>query len=174
MKEGVSRAADIVSSLNEFSRQKKGEKQPCNINHIINNCVLMLKHQLTENIIVYKNYDESLPFTLGNNGQLHQVFLNILTNAIHATSSGGDINIRTQKGGNKITVEIQDTGNGISPDKLNKITEPFFTTKAPGEGTGLGLSIVYNILKEHKADLRFESEVSKGTNVIIIFESQTQ
>jgi len=97
-----------------------------------------------------------------------------LTNAIHATSSGGDINIRTQKGGDKITVEIQDTGNGISPDKLNKITEPFFTTKAPGEGTGLGLSIVYNILKEHKADLRFESEVSKGTNVIVIFESNTQ
>lgn len=174
MKEGVSRAADIVSSLNEFSRQKKGEKQPCNINHIINNCVLMLKHQLTENIIVYKNYDESWPSTLGNNGQLHQVFLNILTNAIHATSSGGDINIRTQKVGDKITVEIHDTGNGISPDKLNKITEPFFTTKAPGEGTGLGLSIVYNILKEHKADLRFESEVNKGTNVIIIFESQTQ
>jgi signal transduction histidine kinase len=95
------------------------------------------------------------------------VFTNVLINAIQAISTQGSISITTRKARSKALVEIADTGLGISPEHLQRITEPFFTTKNPGQGTGLGLSIAYTIIKEHKAEMDFQSELGKGTTVTI-------
>ena len=98
---------------------------------------------------------------------MHQVFINLLSNSNESIDNEGVITIVTAIENDKIIVKIIDTGEGISPDDLKKVTDPFFTTKAPGKGTGLGLSIVYNIIKEHQGQLEITSELGKGTTVII-------
>jgi signal transduction histidine kinase len=102
-----------------------------------------------------------------NSGRLHQVFLNILSNAIQAIENNGTIDIRTRTRKGRIIISISDTGCGISQDLLPKITDPFFTTKEPGKGTGLGLSITYNILRDYEGTLEFESQKDSGTKAII-------
>ncbi len=169
IKQGVKRAGDIVLSLNEFSHHSNIAKEPCSANHIIKNCLSMLQHQIREGIKVFENFSNEDYQIKGNNGQLHQVFLNILTNAIQSIEKQGYLTIRTLKDNNHIAIEISDTGHGIDPKILSKITEPFFTTKAPGKGTGLGLSIAYNIVKDHNGTIDFKSEVDKGTKVILRF-----
>ena len=104
---------------------------------------------------------------------IHQVFLNILSNAEQAIDGKGKIYIKTWKTEADLTIEISDTGKGIEKEELSKITDPFYTTKDPGEGTGLGLSIVYSIIKEHGGRLEFESEINKGTKVRVILPKKT-
>jgi len=98
---------------------------------------------------------------------MHQAILNVLTNAIHAIEGKGIIKIKTELNKNDFVINITDTGCGIDKENLNKVFDPFFTTKEPGKGTGLGLSITYNILQEHNASIEIDSEVNKGTTVLI-------
>ena len=98
---------------------------------------------------------------------MHQAILNILTNAVQSIKDTGTIRIKTLLDNNDLKIMISDTGCGISEENINKITDPFFTTKEPGEGTGLGLAITQSIIDEHKGSLDFESKVGQGTSVYI-------
>ncbi|HNX89721.1 MAG TPA: ATP-binding protein [Paludibacteraceae bacterium] len=167
IKTGIDRSAAIVSGLNQFSRSRDKYDERCEIHSIIENCLVILNHQLKDRVEVIKDFTNE-PFLLtGNVGKLHQVFLNILVNASQAIDERGRITIKTEKSGKWLHIDVSDTGSGISKENLPKITDPFFTTKDPGKGTGLGLSITFTIIREHKGSLEFESELNKGTTVRI-------
>ncbi len=166
---GVKRAADIVTSLNNYSRRDEVLGIRNEIHTIIDNCLTMLKNQLKHRIEVEKNYTRDTFTLFCNESKLHQAILNILTNAVQAIPDKGKITITTKVENDKLVLLIADTGTGISKENLPKITDPFFTTKEPGKGTGLGLSITLSIIEEHKGTIDFVSEVNKGTTVIIAF-----
>lgn len=165
---GVQRAAEIVTSLNLYSRRDDLPASECNINAIIDSCLVMLHSEIKYRIEVIKEYTNEPVLIFGNEGRLHQVFLNILTNAIQSISGEGQISIKTKVKGDKCLVSVKDSGCGMSRDLIPRITDPFFTTKDPGKGTGLGLSITYNIIKDLRGTIEFESEKDKGTKVIVM------
>ena len=103
---------------------------------------------------------------------MHQLFLNIITNAMHAIEAKGTINIETRVAEHYITIKVTDDGCGIKQEHLNKIMDPFFTTKPPGFGTGLGLSITQKIVKEHNGFIEIESQPNHGTCVKITLPSK--
>ena len=162
---GVERASAIIQGLNHFSRDSKSYNEECRLHTIIDNCLLMLQNKYKNRIEIDKQYGPKEIIVRGNDGKLHQLFMNLLLNAIQAIENKGIISIITQENENLATVTITDNGCGINSENLSKVFDPFFTTKAPGEGTGLGLSISYNIVKDHKGDIEFKSETGKGTTV---------
>ncbi len=168
IEEGIMRTSDIVSSLNHYSRKNDNEKSLCQINNIIDNCLIMLKSKINKQTIINKSLQEDLPLIKVNEGQLHQVLLNIINNSIQAINpNNGQIDITTKVENKNIQLEISDNGKGIPKDILNNVFDPFFTTKSPGEGTGLGLSISYNIIKEHNGTIKIDSHKGKWTKVEI-------
>jgi len=164
---GVNRASSIVSSLRHYSRGDELPMGLCNLNVIIDNCLVMLHNQFDNHVEIVKSYNLSDYQLIGNEGKLHQAILNILTNAYQSIEKQGVISIATYQAQDSLVVEIADSGKGIKHTDLNKIFDPFFTTKEPGVGTGLGLSITVNIIHEHKGILQYESEYGKGTKAII-------
>lgn len=167
IKEGIHRASTIVNSLNEFSHSADREPEPCDIHHLIENCLTMIRYRLKHGINLVRDFTDEKIEVLGNNGKLHQAFLNIITNSIQAIDDKGEIKIATQVEKGKVIIDFIDSGEGIKPEYLTKITEPFFSTKDPGKGTGLGLSITYTIINEHKGTLRYSSQVGEGTTATI-------
>jgi signal transduction histidine kinase len=166
---GVTRAADIITSLNHYSRKDDSKISEVNICSVIDNCLLMLRNQIKNRITVDKKYPNK-PFNiLCNEGKMHQALLNILTNSVHAIPDTGNISIDLITQDDFLEVVISDTGCGIPQEHISKLTDPFFTTKEPGKGTGLGLSITQNIIDEHMGTLEFESEIEQGTTVTIKF-----
>jgi signal transduction histidine kinase len=164
---GAKRAADIVTSLNHYSRRDDLPRVPCDLHTIIDNCLLMLHNQIKNRIEIEKHFFPE-PFTLvGSEGKLHQAILNLLTNAIQAIQDKGTITIATAVSKQNMTLTVTDSGSGISQENLKRITDPFFTTRDPGKGTGLGLSITYTIIREHDGTLEFESILGKGTKAIV-------
>lgn len=163
LKTGIDRTSAIVKSLNQFSRASKTTDEECHIHNILDNCLTMLNHEMKGRIAIKKQYHPANPITKGNVGNLHQVFINLLTNAVQSINGNGKITLKTGIEDHQLFIEISDTGSGITKEKLPNITDPFFTTKKPGEGTGLGLYITYNILMEHNGTLDFFSEPDKGT-----------
>lgn len=167
IQEGITRAAKIVASLNHFSRSSESQNEICDIHAIIDNCLVMLQNHLKYRITVKRDYTDP-PFTLyGNEGKLHQAFLNILLNACQAIQDTGTLSIATETSRHDLLISITDTGCGIKPDDLPKVFDPFFTTKAPGMGTGLGLSITYKIIQEHRGEIELKSLEHEGTKVTI-------
>lgn len=169
---GVERAAEIVKGLNQFSRSKDTQEERCNIPAIIENCLLILRNNYKDRIEIKRSCEQTGMTILGNVGKLHQVFVNVLTNAIQAIEDEGEITVSAYRKKDELIVEISDTGHGISPGHLSKITDPFFTTKDPGKGTGLGLAITYTIIKDHKGSLDVNSEENKGTTVVMKFPAK--
>ncbi len=167
--EGVSRASGIVKSLNHFNRTSSVYDEKCDLPTIVENCLMILNTQIDSDIQISKTYTPQNYTLLGNDGELHQVILNILTNAIQAIQKQGTININTHIEGNRIIITISDSGQGISEENLKKITDPFFTTKAPGKGTGLGMSIAYKIIKKHNGSIEYISKLGQGTQVVLTF-----
>lgn len=170
IKEGLNRAATIVHSLGHFSRQSESMDEQCDIHSVLDNCVIMLQPKLKYKGNVVKVYDKLPAVILGNEGRLHQAFLNMVSNAEHAIDDDGTIKITTKVNQRKIAVEIEDDGIGISRENLNKISDPFFTTKPVGQGSGLGLAITYRIFEEHKGDIKVSSTPGKGTKFVISFQ----
>ncbi|NVK51372.1 MAG: HAMP domain-containing histidine kinase [Flavobacteriaceae bacterium] len=164
---GVKRASQIVNSLNHYSRKEDSFDNKCNIHKIIDDCLVMLNNKIKDRITIQKNYTFTPIVIIGNSGKLHQVFLNVLQNAIQSIEKIGVITITTTQNNNTANIKITDTGHGIKSKNLYKITTPFFTTKQPGEGTGLGLSITASILKEHRGSIDFSSKENQGTTVSI-------
>lgn len=168
IKTGVARASSLISELNQLSYSKDAYRDDCALHPLIENCLLLLQDQLRPNIMVKKNFMEGEIVIWGNISQLHQLFINILLNAIQSICNEGIVLITTSRQNDLCSVEITDSGCGISQDQLPKITDPFFTTKEPGKGTGLGLSIAYNIVQAHDGQIDFKSQINKGTTATIV------
>jgi signal transduction histidine kinase len=112
---------------------------------------------------------EDLPMIRGNTGKLQQVFLNLFINARDAMLGGGTLAVRSWPESGFAHVEVSDTGQGILPEHLARIYDPFFTTKGPKKGTGLGLSITYGIVQEHNGVIEVESTLGRGTRFRLEF-----
>lgn len=164
--EGAERVKKIVQNLKAFSRVDEAERKAADINAGIESTLNIVWNELKYKATVKKEYGD-IPSAVCSLGQLNQVFMNILVNAAHAIEKQGEIIIKTWHENNNIFISISDTGSGIPSDKLNRIFEPFYTTKEVGKGTGLGLSIAYDIVKKHNGDITVESEVGKGTTFTV-------
>jgi signal transduction histidine kinase len=165
--EGVKRAASIVKSLSNFSRQTANMDEVCDIHNIIDNCFVMLHNRTKNRIEIKKDYCDKKLKIPGNVGKLHQVFLNLLSNSEQAIENKGKISVQTKCENDQVIIYICDTGKGIPEDHLSKINDPFFTTKDPGAGTGLGLSITYSIIRKHNGSIDFKSKLNEGTTFIV-------
>jgi signal transduction histidine kinase len=164
---GVKRASDIVTSLSHYSRKDDTIFSNCKIHAVIDHCLIMLQNQIKNKIQIERHYAPNDLIVYGNEGKLHQAFLNIIINAEQAIEDKGKIEITTEILKNKNIIKIIDSGSGISKENITKIFDPFFTTKPPGKGNGLGLAITFNIIQEHKGTIVYESEKGKGTKVTI-------
>ena len=169
VQQGVDRASVIVNSLSHFSRTTQHMNEQCEIHDVLENCLVMLDHRLKQKVDVQKEYADQRITLMGNEGKLHQAFINILSNAENAIEDKGEIVIKTEETKNGIKIRISDNGQGIKREDLIKIQEPFFTTKPMGQGTGLGLSITYKIIEEHGGKINVFSEVGKGTMFEMVF-----
>ncbi|HPR84330.1 MAG TPA: ATP-binding protein, partial [Candidatus Paceibacterota bacterium] len=153
--------------LNHYSRKDDLPLTNCDIHFIIDNCLLMIQNQIKNRIEIIKDYTHKPYQLISGESKLHQVILNILINAAQAIKDKGTIKINTKIENNTLEIIISDTGCGIPEENIDKILDPFFTTKEPGKGTGLGLSITYNILQEINGNISFKSKKEKGTTVTI-------
>ncbi len=175
MKVGADRIRQIVLSLRNFSRLDQSEMIPVNIHEGLDSTLLILQHRLkaksdTMDIKLVKDYGE-LPMVECYAGQLNQVFMNVITNAIDAleehlgTVSAPTISIRTERlGSDRVVICISDNGQGIPEDMQDKVFETFFTTKPIGKGTGMGLSISHEIIVEkHRGVFKCHSQPGHGT-----------
>ncbi len=137
----------------------------------LDKALVFCDHVLQErSVVLEKTYADDPPLIVGIAGQLHQVFINLITNACHAVDSGGCIRISLQATDEgEAVVEIEDDGNGIEESKLRHIFEPFYSTKKEGAGTGLGLSIVKNIIDTHRGEISVRSALGEGTTFVVKF-----
>ncbi|MGL1885001.1 MAG: HAMP domain-containing histidine kinase [Reichenbachiella sp.] len=165
--EGVRRANEIVKSLGKLSRQNEANTDLCDLHSILDDCVLILHGLIKNKIEIEKSYTDHEILIIGNEGRLHQAFLNILANSKQAIVDQGKICIDTTIEGGDTQIRISDTGMGISKESMSRIGEPFFTTKDSEHGTGLGMAITISIIEEHNGNLEIESELGKGTTIII-------
>ncbi len=165
-KQAADRIRNIVLSLRNFSRLDQGEIKSVRLEEGLDSTLQMLHHHCKDRITVEKDYalNEMVECYAG---ELNQVFMNILANAIQAIPDKGSIFITTAKMNDQAVVSIADTGTGMPDEVRKKIFDPFFTTKEVGEGTGLGLSISYGIIEKHQGMLTVESELNRGTRFII-------
>ena len=164
------RCRDIVKGLLQFSRQEEGKTEYVKVNDILNNTLSLIEKQaLFHNIEVVKNLDVELPYILGDNSQLQQVFINVILNAVQAMKEIGTLTINTShdKKNDMVVIEISDTGCGIPEESIDRIFDPFFTTKEVGEGTGLGLSIAYGIVTKHHGRMRVKSKLGEGSTFTV-------
>jgi len=164
-KTGATRIREIVSSLRSFSHLGEAEVKLARLESGLDDTIALLQHQLkAANIKVERDYQLNAS-VLCRPGQLNQVFMNILSNGIHANKDReqGGISISTRREDDWAVVRISDTGCGMPPEVISHIFNPFFTTKQVGEGTGLGLSISHGIIEDHGGKIEVESEVGRGT-----------
>lgn len=168
-KEGADRAKNIIQDLKSFSRMEEVAITDVDLNHEIDMTLNILHNKLKNKAEVHKEFMENMPKIEAYGGQLNQVFMNILDNAVGAIQDKGDIWIRINEDNKKehLIIEIEDNGVGMDEETARKIFNPFFTTKPVGKGTGLGLSITYKIIKNHQGDIKVESQPNMGTKFII-------
>ena len=166
------RIAKIVRSLRTFARLDEAEYQKVNIHEGLDSTLTLVEHEMKNRITVVRDYGE-IPEIHCYSNQLNQVFMNVLMNAIQAIEKEGTITVKTYLQDTDVIVKISDTGCGISPENIDKIFNPGFTTRGVGVGTGLGLSISYNIIHKHRGEIKVESEVGKGSTFTVILPTDT-
>ncbi len=170
------RASEIVNNLLNFSRTSGTEFTDVDVNRIILDTLALLEHQFkTSQIKVQDELAGHLPLISGSPGKLQQVFLNLFLNAKDAMPAGGTLRITTSNG-DGVRVAVSDSGSGIAQEHIQRIYDPFFTTKATTQrdgqqnrGTGLGLSVTYGIIQEHAGTIRVESRPGEGTTFYLDF-----
>jgi len=169
--EGAQRVAGIIKKLLVFARQTKPERTYVDINEIINTTLELRAYSLqSNNIKVILQLDPDLPMTVADPGQLQQVFLNLIMNAeaeVKLSHGGGKLSIKTEQMGDNLRVSFKDNGLGIAKENLERIFNPFFTTRKVGQGTGLGLSVCHGIVTEHKGRIWAESQLGRGATFIV-------
>ena len=164
----VYRCKGIIDSLLSFSRKSDGSYGGVNLNTIIKEVLELVRHQIRDkNVFLQENLMMSLPEVSGDASALRQVFLNLVINAIQAIQAKGIITIETSIAGNHVVARVVDTGQGISPESINQIWNPFYTTKPVGENQGLGLAVTYDIVKRHQGSINVLSKLGEGTEFIV-------
>jgi PAS domain S-box-containing protein len=172
------RAKDLVKQILTFSRQVDQEQKPIQVKPIAKEALKLLRASIPTTIDIKENV-QSNSLVIGDSTQIHQVLMNLCTNAAHAMEDDGglltvslsDVELDSEfvsnhpdlKPGPYLNLIVSDTGHGISPDVMEKIFDPFFTTKEKGEGTGMGLSVVHGIVRSHGGDIYVYSEPGKGS-----------
>ena len=160
----VDRTREITHRLLGFARRMEPQHDNVNINEVTREALSFIESEAAfRQIELVQELDRDLPIIKSDQAQLQQVILNLLNNALDASSPGGRLVVRTFADKDSVTVDVEDNGSGISDDLKDRIFDPFFTTKGPGEGSGLGLSICYTITKGLGGSLTFDSEEGKGT-----------
>ncbi|NDY73457.1 hybrid sensor histidine kinase/response regulator [Desulfobacter hydrogenophilus] len=176
-------AKELVQQILTFSRQKKIQRRPLQIQDSIDTVLMLMKSGIPRNILIKKNVDPSCPPVIANSTQLHQIIMNLISNGMHAMGeTGGVIKVLLKpvtvsqsdssggiKPGNYICLSISDTGGGISKEVRNHIFEPFYTTKGNEGGTGMGLSVVYGIVKDMAGSIKVHSQLGKGSEFRLYF-----
>jgi len=168
------RASEIVNSLLNFSRTGSTEFSEIDLNNVIRDTLTLLEHQFkTAAVHLEVDLKPELPHIVGNANKLQQVFLNLFINAKDAMTAGGSLRVSTEVNG-RVGVLIADTGAGIAPEHMQRIYDPFFTTKnaaSDGQrrGTGLGLAVTYGIIQEHAGRIQVDSAVGHGTTFRLEF-----
>ncbi len=189
MRNAVQRADRIIRELLDFARPATMVLAPVSLGPLIDSSLELVKAQLrSSQVTVSLEAQPNLPKVVADENQLRQVFVNLIINAFHAMSKGGNLTIRMyarpvtaqdlakshqvpsgwQEGQWGVFAEVIDTGSGIPKHLMNRIWDPFFTTKSPGQGTGLGLSITQTILESHRGLFSIESEEGRGTTVSVV------
>ncbi|MDL2316622.1 two-component sensor histidine kinase [Desulfovibrio sp. OttesenSCG-928-A18] len=165
----VQRCKDITHRMLGFARRMDVKIEQLNVNDMVRETLTFLeKEALHRQVRIVLELDDSLPAVSCDRGQLQQVFLNVLTNALAAVPEGGRTTIRSfARGASFIAVSFEDNGVGMDEETRAHIFEPFFTTKGE-EGTGLGMSIIYGIVKRHGGDIEVQSELGSGSTVTVI------
>jgi two-component system NtrC family sensor kinase len=166
----TNRVRKIVRELLDFARQSPAKKENVDINKILQQLIsLITKQKEFRDIRFIEHYDEKMEMIKADKNQIQQVFLNLLMNSAESIDKEGDITIQTKDRNDHCIISIEDTGCGIRSEDMNKIFDPFYTTKPVGKGTGLGLSVSYGIVKQYNGDIHFESKEGEGTifNVIL-------
>ncbi len=174
----IIRMGDLVSNLLQFSRRGKDQVSTLDVRLELNKAVELVQHHLrNRQINVVKELSEDTPTIFADRQKFRQVFLNLLSNASDAMLEDGTLTLRScptlsSEAMPAVLIEICDTGAGIPEAVLDKVMEPFFTTKEEGKGTGLGLAICRRIVYEHRGTIQIHSQVGKGTNVRIVWPVQ--
>lgn len=174
---GAARTMEIVKGLRTFSRLDEEERKLADLHEGIDSTLILLHSKYKNRIQIKKFYDPDLKPFYHYPGQLNQVFMNLLTNAIQAIPEDrkdGVIEIFTEDMQETVVVRIRDNGVGIPEDKLPRIFEPFFTTKPVGVGTGLGLAIVHSIIDKHGGSIEVHSQLGKGTEFVITIPKRNE
>ncbi len=170
MQKGSKRIKKIVQSLRNFSHLDESTFKEVDVRIGLDHTLMMLNHKLNRGITIIKNYQE-IPLINCYPAQINQVFYHILNNAIDAVNNSQEnpeITISTQYSqGETILISIKDNGEGIPKEIQNKLFDPFFTTKPVGQGQGLGLAICYNIIQQHRGEIKFISILDQGTEFMI-------
>lgn len=168
MEKETERCGHIVKNLLDFARSSEPDLREIDIHRVLDDTLFLLNFKLLmSDVLVQKQY-EDVPFVAGDFGQLKQVFLNVIINAIEAMKGEErvlSIHTHFHKESETVLVELQDTGEGISEKNIYRVFDPFFTTKP--RGTGMGLAVVYGILEKHNADISIDSQPGRGTKVTI-------
>jgi two-component system NtrC family sensor kinase len=168
--QSADRILSFTRNLLAYARPSKEEAQPVSINEVLEETVLFCEHIIREaRVTTLRDYGEELPQVNAVPGQLHQVFVNLITNACNAAhADGGQVRLSSRLSGHdRIEVRVEDDGVGIPPGELDRVFEPFFSTRRKGKGTGLGLSIVKNLVEQHRGTIEIESEPGRGTTVVV-------
>ncbi|MBU0728205.1 MAG: transporter substrate-binding domain-containing protein [Proteobacteria bacterium] len=179
------RAKDMVKQILAFSRQSDQEKMPIHLHHIIKESLKLLRASIPANIEIKQNIDTHCGAVLADPTQVHQIMMNLCTNAYHAMRKTGgtlgvslvgveitadDINAKMDLApGSYVRLEVSDTGHGMDQALIERIFEPYFTTKEKGEGTGMGLSVVHGIVKSHGGTITVDSTLGVGTTFHVYF-----
>ena len=180
------RAKELIQQILAFSRQTEHERQPIELKSVVKEVCKLLRASLPTTIEIRQNFTKVPTIILGDLIQMHQVVMNLCTNAEHAMRErGGLLELKVEHvtgepdgrgihsnlttGGSYIRLTVRDTGAGMTQDVAERIFDPFFTTKAVGEGTGMGLAVVHGIVTSHGGDIHVESEPGQGTTFTIDF-----
>ncbi len=166
------RARSVVRRLLDFARQSESIRTRSDLNEIVADALALTHHLLrTGGVVVQTNFAKNLPWVSVDRNQIKQVILNLVHNALHAMPAGGTLHISTacqsRDKRNWVTIVIRDTGVGIAPENIDRLFEPFFTTRSKDGGTGLGLSVSYGILVDHGGDIDVKSKVGEGSTFTI-------
>ncbi len=156
------RIIEIVSNLRKFARLDESDWKQADLREGLDETLALLEHQTRGRIRVVRSY-EDVPLVDCYPGQLNQVFMNLIVNAIQAIEGEGRIDVECFREGDSVVVRVRDDGRGIREDALSRVFDPGYTTKGVGVGTGLGLSIAYRIASNHGGSLQVRSEVGKGS-----------
>lgn len=154
---GAERISEIVRAMKSYTYLDQAPVQEVDIHEGLENTLVILRHKLKQGVTIQREFAPGLPLVEAYAGELNQVWTNLIANAAEAMQSSGEISLRTWAEEGRVHVEIGDNGPGIPPAQLERIFEPFYTTKGPGQGTGLGLHIAHNIVRKHGGEIQVRS-----------------